>query len=172
MPGVLSDGAAIERLETKIGSGPPSPKVVPLQEPLVFHNDFSKGTVALHASGMNRTKVPVHVSKVLRTSPEIVSCTRFPGHARAGFAPCRIRANGGGGRTRTYDLRIMSSEPPNADKEDKGFSSAESGKVLQNPQPPRNQEHVIPSTKPAEQEGRTAESTQPLPDSGVRPREE
>jgi hypothetical protein len=70
------------------------------------------------------------------------------------------------------DLWIMSSEPPNADKEDKGFSSAESGKVLQNPQPPRNQEHVIPSTKPAEQEGRTAESTPPLPDSGVRPREE
>jgi len=77
----------------KLGSGPPSPKVVPLQEPLVFHNDFSRGTVALHASGMNRTKVPVHVSKVLRTSPEIVSWTTLPGHGRAGFAPCRIRAN-------------------------------------------------------------------------------
>jgi hypothetical protein len=32
----------------------------------------------------------------------------------------------------------MSSEPPNAHKEDKALSSAESGKVLQNPHPPRN----------------------------------
>ena len=44
---------------------------------------------------------------------------------------------GGGGRTRTYDLRIMSSEPPVADKQDKGVSSADSGKVLQNPHRPR-----------------------------------
>jgi hypothetical protein len=36
---------------------------------------------------------------------------------------------GGGGRTRTYDLRIMSSEPPVADKQDKRLSSAESGKI-------------------------------------------
>jgi len=37
----------------------------------------------------------------------------------------------------------MSSEPPVADKEDKGLSSAKSGEVLQNPQPPRNQEQDI-----------------------------
>ena len=60
---------------------------------------------------------------------------------------------GGGGRTRTYDLRIMSCQPAAEGKEDKELSSAESGKVLQNPQPPRNQEHGFPSTKPAEQEG-------------------
>jgi hypothetical protein len=47
---------------------------------------------------------------------------------------------GGGGRTRTYDLRIMSSEPPVADKQDKGVSSAEPGKVRQNPQPRRNRD--------------------------------
>lgn len=46
----------------------PSPKVVPLQEPVVFHNDFSRRTVALHASVVNRTKVPVHVSKGVRNS--------------------------------------------------------------------------------------------------------
>ena len=60
----------------------------------------------------------------------------------------------------------MSSEPPVAGKEDPALSSAEPGKLLQNPQPPRNQEQVIPSTKPAEQEGRTpyavAESPPPL----------
>jgi hypothetical protein len=35
----------------------------------------------------------------------------------------------------------MSSATPAAGKEDKALSSAESGKVLQNPQPPRNKEH-------------------------------
>jgi hypothetical protein len=77
-----------------------------------------------------------------------------------------IEEIGGGGRTRTYDLRIMSSEPPDVDKEDKGLSSAESGKVLQNPQPPRNQEQVTPSTKRAEQEGGTmpaADESLPTP---------
>jgi hypothetical protein len=38
----------------------------------------------------------------------------------------------------------MSPEPPVADKDDKGLRSAESGKVLQNPQPPRNQEQTTP----------------------------
>src|SRR5208283_1564774 len=62
--------------------------------------------------------------------------------------PQQIRQNdlrlgfGGGGWTRTNDLRIMSCEPPVVDKEDKGLSSAESGKLLQNPQPPRNKKHA------------------------------
>jgi hypothetical protein len=51
---------------------------------------------------------------------------------------------GGGGWTRTNDLRIMSPEAPIADKEDKALSSAESGKVLQNRQPPRNQNQALP----------------------------
>jgi hypothetical protein len=55
---------------------------------------------------------------------------------------------GGGAWTRTTDLRIMSSEPPVADKEDKGLSSAESGKVPQNPQPPRNKEQPATPTDP------------------------
>jgi len=42
------------------------------------------------------------------------------------------------GSTPNDDLRIMSPETPVADKEDKGLSLAESGKVLQNPQPTRN----------------------------------
>jgi len=54
---------------------------------------------------------------------------------------------GGGGRTRTYDLRIMSSKPPVADKEDQGLSSAEPGKGLQNPQPPRNKEQAVPAVR-------------------------
>jgi len=45
---------------------------------------------------------------------------------------------GGGGRTRTYDLRIMS-HPTGADsKQLQQDTSADSGKVLRNPQPPRN----------------------------------
>jgi hypothetical protein len=55
-----------------------------------------------------------------------------------------LKEFGGGGRTRTYDQQIMSPEPPVADKDDKGLRSAESGKVLQNPQPPRNQEQTTP----------------------------
>jgi hypothetical protein len=45
---------------------------------------------------------------------------------------------GGGAWTRTTDLRIMSPETPIGDKEDKRLNSEGSGKVLQNPQPPRN----------------------------------
>ena len=45
---------------------------------------------------------------------------------------------GGGGRTRTYDLRIMS-HPSDADsKANQQLSSEESGEVRQNPQPRRN----------------------------------
>jgi hypothetical protein len=40
----------------------------------------------------------------------------------------------------------MSPEPPVADKHDKGLRSAESGKVLQNPQPPRNHEQATPDS--------------------------
>jgi hypothetical protein len=50
----------------------------------------------------------------------------------------------------------MSSEPPVGLKEDQALSSAEPGRVLQNPQPPRNKEQA-PPTK-AEQEGSTADS--------------
>jgi|HubBroStandDraft_4_1064222.scaffolds.fasta_scaffold29631_1 integrase len=48
---------------------------------------------------------------------------------------------GGGAWTRTTDLRIMSSATPIAGKEDKGLSPADSGKALQNPQPPRNKKN-------------------------------
>ena len=47
---------------------------------------------------------------------------------------------GGGGRTRTYELRIMSRQPGDENKENQQLNSAESGKPLQNPQPPRNKE--------------------------------
>jgi hypothetical protein len=49
-----------------------------------------------------------------------------------------VEGIGGGGRTRTYDLRIMSPETLVASKEDKGLHSADSGKVQQNSQPRRN----------------------------------
>jgi hypothetical protein len=45
---------------------------------------------------------------------------------------------GGGDRTRTYDLRIMSHPTGTDSKELQQDSSAESGKVLQNPQPLRS----------------------------------
>src|SRR5437899_11326214 len=78
---------------------------------------------------------------------------------------------GGGGRTRTYDLRIMSSEPLATNKEDTGITSAEPCKVLQDPQPPRNHEQAVPVAKPAEQKGESlstgGESVQPLPQRGL-----
>ena len=46
---------------------------------------------------------------------------------------------GGGGWTRTNDLRIMSRPAATDSKELQQLPSADSGKVLQNPQPPRNQ---------------------------------
>jgi hypothetical protein len=49
-----------------------------------------------------------------------------------------VEGIGGGGRTRTYDLRIMSSTPVADNKADQKLSSAQSGKVLQDPQLPRN----------------------------------
>ncbi len=51
-----------------------------------------------------------------------------------------IESAGGGGRTRTYDLRIMSCPPTGDSKELQQDSSANSGKDLQYPQLPRNQE--------------------------------
>jgi hypothetical protein len=76
---------------------------------------------------------------------------------------------GGGGRTRTYDLRIMRSELPAVNKEDKGLQSAEPGKVLQNPQPPRNQEQATQLTELGEQQEGTPPTgvgsfPAPLPD--------
>jgi hypothetical protein len=47
-------------------------------------------------------------------------------------------STGGGGRTRTYDLRIMSHPTAIESKQLQPDSSANSGKVQQNPQPPRN----------------------------------
>jgi hypothetical protein len=60
---------------------------------------------------------------------------------------------GGGGRTRTYDLRIMSPEEAVAGKEDKGLSSEKSGKVRQDPQPPRNHTPTVPSSNKPRSEG-------------------
>jgi len=52
---------------------------------------------------------------------------------------------GGGGRTRTYDLRIMS-RPANAEsKADQQLNSEESGKPRQNPQPRRNRNSGEPN---------------------------
>jgi len=45
---------------------------------------------------------------------------------------------GGGGWTRTNDLGIMSPIRPAENKADQQLPSADSGKVLQNPQPRRN----------------------------------
>jgi hypothetical protein len=44
---------------------------------------------------------------------------------------------GGGGWTRTNDLRIMSQFPDSENKENPANSSADCGKVLQNPHPTR-----------------------------------
>ena len=49
-----------------------------------------------------------------------------------------IEGTGGGGRTRTYDLRIMSRQTDTGSKGLQQDTSADSGKVLQNPQPVRN----------------------------------
>jgi hypothetical protein len=46
---------------------------------------------------------------------------------------------GGGGRTRTYDLRIMSRSTETENKADQQLTSEESGKIRQNPHPRRNQ---------------------------------
>ena len=43
---------------------------------------------------------------------------------------------GGPGRSRTADLRFRKSTPPTESKLDNEPQSADSGKVLQNPQPP------------------------------------
>jgi hypothetical protein len=59
----------------------------------------------------------------------------------------KLKNSGGGGWTRTNDLRIMSSDPSIAGKEDKELSSAESGKPLQDPQPPRNSEQAPNPTR-------------------------
>jgi hypothetical protein len=48
----------------------------------------------------------------------------------------------------------MSSKPPIVDKEDKDLASAEPGKVLQNPQLPRNQKEAARFPKPPEQGGK------------------
>jgi len=72
------------------------------------------------------------------TPPQNATQAQLPENRECEIPAELIDLIGGGGRTRTYDLRIMSPETPVADKEDKGLSSAESCKVLQNPQPTRN----------------------------------
>ena len=72
---------------------------------------------------------------------------------------------GGGGRTRTYDLRIMSASPPTENKADQQLSSEEPGKIRQDPQPGRNQngaEVVITNAN--------ADADRPLPDGPFRRR--
>jgi hypothetical protein len=59
-------------------------------------------------------------------------------HITTVCSPSNIESIGGGGRTRTYDLRIMSPTPVTENKLDQQFRLAESGKVRQNPQPGRN----------------------------------
>jgi hypothetical protein len=52
-------------------------------------------------------------------------------------------------------LKSFLNGKPVADKQDEELSSVESGKVLQDPQPPRYQQQAIHYTKLAEQEGST-----------------
>ena len=61
-----------------------------------------------------------------------------------------VEGIGGGGRTRTYDLRIMSRQPYGDSKGFQPDSSAKHGEVLQNPHPPRNQEQAVPPMKSAD----------------------
>jgi hypothetical protein len=65
-------------------------------------------------------------------------------------ARCKlIEKDGERGRNRTYNLLIKSHNTFPANQQDSPLPSAESGKVLQNPQPPRNQEQQVPPTKSA-----------------------
>ena len=76
-------------------------------------------------------------------------------------------------RIRSGDLRIMSRQPGDDSKGFQQDSSVVSGKLLQNPQPPRNQEQAIPPTNQAKDEGHapaTGDSPPPLPLSGPGPR--
>ena len=52
------------------------------------------------------------------------------------------------GRNRTYNLLIKSHKTIPANQQDSSPTPADSGKVLQNPQPPRNQEQADPPTNP------------------------
>jgi hypothetical protein len=62
---------------------------------------------------------------------------QLPAKSEIEIPPELIDLTGGGGRTRTYDLRIMS-HPTGADsKQLQQDTSADSGKVLQNPHRPR-----------------------------------
>src|ERR1700687_4338078 len=56
---------------------------------------------------------------------------------------------GGPAWIRTKNQQIMSPSTGSENKDTTSLPSAESGKVLQNPQPPRNQEQQVPPTKSA-----------------------
>jgi hypothetical protein len=82
---------------------------------------------------------------------------------------------GGSAWTRTTDLRIMSRLPGDDSKEFQQDSSVDSGKLLQNPQPPRNQEQAIPPANQAKDEGHAptkGDCPPPLPPSGPIPRKQ
>jgi hypothetical protein len=49
-----------------------------------------------------------------------------------------LKRSGERGRNRTFNLLIKSQPSPSQDQQDSPSNSEESGKVLQNPQPPRN----------------------------------
>ena len=75
-----------------------------------------------------------------------------------------VEGFGGGGRTRTYDLRIMSRQPADDSKGFQQDSSADSGKVPQNPQPPRNRKEATGpaiSIKPNDQSGKPHRESYP-----------
>jgi hypothetical protein len=79
---------------------------------------------------------------------------------------------GGGAWTRTTDLRIMSPVSPIEGKEDKALSAAESGKVLQNPQPPRNNKPVVALAEPSMDRATSVakgDGAPPLPLTGSEP---
>src|ERR1700719_1339764 len=74
-----------------------------------------------------------------KTTPQQNAPQAQPAKSREEVIPSELAdLVGGGRRTRTYDLRIMSRQTDTGSKGPQQDTSAESGKVLQNPQPPRN----------------------------------
>src|SRR5437764_12979258 len=54
-----------------IKAGPPSPRKAPPQEPLNFLKRLLEKNVQQDVTVINRTKVPLHVSKALQDFPEV-----------------------------------------------------------------------------------------------------
>src|ERR1700730_10572161 len=95
--------------------------------------------IGLFFLSKSNTQEP-RISAEKRESPRprtgTVPCTKFWGFWY--YAHSKGVWNGGGGWTRTNDLRIMSSIPDSESKQNQIVSSEEWGKVGQNPQPRRN----------------------------------